>query len=143
MAHSLKLQFLLVDDHALVREGLRMALELSDEIQCIEAGSAEESLKILDKGVPVDLVLLDICLPGMSGLEALEIIHERFPQIPVLMHSMYPEEQYAACAERLGAVGFLSKSTPVAKIMDTVRSAARGEYCFSKNADSHSSRIDS
>jgi len=131
MTDTPKLEVLLVDDHALVREGLRTALEIGNEIHCIEAGSAEESLELLDKGTPVDLVLMDISLPGMSGLDALKIIHERFPRLPVLLHSVYLKEQYAKRAERLGAVGYLSKSTPPAVILDVVRFAARREDRFS------------
>jgi DNA-binding NarL/FixJ family response regulator len=79
---------------------------------------------------------MDISMPGMNGLDALGIIHARFPKLPVLMHSMYLEEQYAARAKRLGAAGYLSKNAPAAKILDAVKSAARGEYGFSKSTDS-------
>jgi DNA-binding NarL/FixJ family response regulator len=139
MADLPKLQVLLVDDQALVREGLRLLLEVSNEIHCIEASSAEESLDLLQNGAPVDLVLMDISMPGMNGLDALGIIHARFPQLPVLMHSICLEEQYATRAKTLGAVGYLSKNAPAAKILDAVKSAARGESCLPKSSDSHSS----
>ena len=73
---------------------------------------------------------MDISMPGMNGLDALEIIHARFPQLPVFMHSMYLEEQYITRARSLGAVGCLSKNAPAAKILDAVKAAARGERGF-------------
>jgi DNA-binding NarL/FixJ family response regulator len=121
-----KLKVLLVDDHALAREGLCMALEITDEIACTEADSAERSLELLEAGTAFDLVLMDIAMPGMSGLDALKVICERFPQLPVLLHSMYPEEHYARRAADLGAIGYLSKGVPPAVILDVVKSAARG-----------------
>jgi DNA-binding NarL/FixJ family response regulator len=130
MTEDARLQILLVDDHALAREGLRVALEIGNEIDCIEAASAEQALDLLSKGVPVDLVLMDISMPGMSGLDALRIVRARFPQLPVLMHSMHPEELYARQAANLGAMGCLRKGASPAAILDAVQSAARGESRF-------------
>jgi DNA-binding NarL/FixJ family response regulator len=94
------LNVLLVDDHAVVRRGLRAILESKGNIACAEAGSAEDALELLDSGVPLDVVLLDISLPGMSGLDALAEIRQRRPQLAVLLVSMFPEEEYATRALR-------------------------------------------
>jgi DNA-binding NarL/FixJ family response regulator len=127
------LKVLLVDDHAVVREGLRAILEASSEIACIEADSAEDAIDVLEHAVPVDVMLLDISLPGMSGLEALAEIHRIRPQLPVLLLSMHPEEQFAVRALRMGAQGYLSKSTPSAEVLQAVKSAARGENYISRH----------
>lgn len=117
---------LLVDDHAVVREGLRHILEEADEISCTEVGSAEEALATLKRGTPVHVVLLDITLPGMSGLDALGEMQALRPGLAVLMLSMHPEERFAVRALRLGALGYLSKSTPSAEIVAAVQAAATG-----------------
>lgn len=133
MTKCLALQVLLVDDHAVVREGLRAILEASGEIVCIEAESAEEALKVLARAVPIDVMLLDISLPGISGLEALGEVHNLRPELPVLLLSMHPEEQFAVRALRMGAQGYLSKSTPSAEVLQAVKSAAKGENYISRH----------
>jgi len=127
------LQVLLVDDHAVVREGLRAILEASGEIACIEADSAEQAIEMIGPGMSIDVMLLDISLPGMSGLDALAEIHRLRPRLPVLLLSMHPEEQYAVRALRMGAQGYLSKSTPSAEVLHAVKSAARGENYISRH----------
>jgi DNA-binding NarL/FixJ family response regulator len=133
MTESSLLQVLLVDDHAVVREGLRAILEASGEIACIEADSAEDAIDMLGRTVSIDVMLLDISLPGMSGLEALAEIHRLRPQLPVLLLSMHPEEQFAVRALRMGAQGYLSKSTPSAEVLHAVKSAANGENYISRH----------
>lgn len=126
------LNILLVDDHAIVREGLRGLLEASGEISCSEADTAEDALRLLKKGTPLDVVLLDITLPGMSGLEALDEIHRERASLPVLLLSMHPEEQYAVRAMRMGAIGYLSKSAPSSEVLLAVKFAAAGKPYMSR-----------
>ena len=121
-----KLQVLVVDDHQVVRDGLRFTLEAAGGIACLLAETAESALELLARGVPLDVVLLDISLPGMSGLDALAEIHKRRPQLAVLLLSMYPEEQYAVRALRMGAAGYLSKSAPSTQVLKAVKAAAKG-----------------
>ena len=132
MNNSQPLRVLLVDDHAVVRDGLRSILEATGEIACVQAESAEQALDMLDRKIPVDVVLLDVTLPGMSGLDALAEIHARLPNLPVLLLSMHPEEQFAVRALRMGAVGYLSKSTPSAEVLKAVRDAAQGSTYLSR-----------
>ena len=133
MTEGPSLQVMLVDDHAVVREGLRAILEASGEIACIQAESAEDAIRMLGRPMRVDVMLLDISLPGMSGLEALGEIHHLRPHLPVLLLSMHPEEQYAVRALRMGAQGYLSKSTPPAEVLQAVKAAARGENYISRH----------
>lgn len=133
MAEKMILEVLLVDDHAVVREGLRAILEASGEISCVEADSAEEAIEMLKQAAPIDVILLDISLPGISGLDALAEIHSIRPQLPVLLLSMHPEEQFAVRALRMGAQGYLSKSTPSAEVLHAVKSAAKGQNYISRH----------
>jgi two-component system invasion response regulator UvrY len=121
-----KLQVLVVDDHEVVRDGLRFTLEAAGDIACLLAETAESALELLDRGIPLNVVLLDIALPGMSGLDALAEIHKRRPQLAVLLLSMHPEEQYAVRALRMGAAGYLSKSAPSTEVLKAVKAAAKG-----------------
>jgi CheY-like chemotaxis protein len=98
MSNSATIQVLLVDDHAIVRDGLCSVLEATGEIACTQAESAEQALELLDAECLIDVVLLDITLPGMSGLEALAEIHKRLPKLAVLLLSMHPEDQFAVRA---------------------------------------------
>lgn len=117
---------IVVDDHAVVRAGLRHILEQSKDISCTELETAEEALAVLDRGDAVDVVLLDVTLPGMSGIDALAEMKKRRPDLAVLILSMHPEERFAVRALRLGAYGYLSKSTPSSEIVSAVRAAAEG-----------------
>jgi DNA-binding NarL/FixJ family response regulator len=125
------LNVLLIDDHAVVREGLQSILEATRGIVCTQADSAEEALRLIKRGVPFDVVLLDISLTGMSGLDALAAIHNCRPKLAVLLISMLPEDQYARRALRLGAAGYLCKSTASSEVVRAVQAAARGEIYLS------------
>jgi DNA-binding NarL/FixJ family response regulator len=127
------LKVLVVDDHAVVRDGLISILEASGEMQCVQAESAESALALLEQGIEADVVLLDITLPGMSGLEALSEIHARRAKLPVLLLSMHPEEQYAVRALRMGAMGYISKSAPSSEVLEAVREAVNGSTYLSRH----------
>jgi Response regulator containing a CheY-like receiver domain and an HTH DNA-binding domain len=101
-------RLLLVDDHAMVRKGLVSILSVLQEdgmlLSCDEAGSGEDALGLL-KQYRYDLVVLDIAMPELGGLELLSIIHENWPTLPVLMLSMFPEEQFALRLLKAGSFG--------------------------------------
>jgi DNA-binding NarL/FixJ family response regulator len=100
---------LLVDDHVVVRKGLRKILEDRGEaLEISEAGSGEEALAALREHH--DGVILDLTMPGRSGIELLVEIKHRFPDLPVLIMSLHAEEQFAVRALRAGASGYLTKS---------------------------------
>jgi DNA-binding NarL/FixJ family response regulator len=103
---------LLIDDHALFREGVALLLRpLVDDLSTWEAGSCEEALALIDeRGVP-DMVLMDLGLPGMSGLECITVLHERLPGLPVVALSSSDDRDTVLAALDGGAMGFIPKSS--------------------------------
>ncbi len=120
------LKILLVDDHAIVRQGVRQLL-LNHGVarEVVEADSGAQALASLD-GDPLDVILLDISLPDMNGVEVLKRAKRREPRTPVMMFSMYPEDQYAVRALKAGAAGYLSKTVPVSQMIEAIRLVAAG-----------------
>jgi DNA-binding NarL/FixJ family response regulator len=117
---------LVVDDHTIFRSGLkRLLLDESDIRVTGEARSGAEAIEAL-RHERFDIVLLDINLEGRSGLEVLTTLRRDFSAVPVLMLSMYPEEQYALVAMRGGAMGYVAKDAEPAELIAAIRAVARG-----------------
>jgi DNA-binding NarL/FixJ family response regulator len=117
---------LIADDHAIVRRGVREILEEAPlGLTVNETGSASETLKAIQDNV-YDIVLLDISFPDGSGLDLLSQIHSIRPQARVLLLSMYPEEQYAKRALRLGASGYLTKDSAPSELVIAIQKVAMG-----------------
>lgn len=131
-AGSRVVRVLLIDDHAIVREGLRSALELMGSMECFEASSAEEALRRLRSGLQIDAVVMDFGLPGLDGLDAIGLIHDERKKLPVLIFSMQTEEKLAARALELGAAGFISKSSPNAEVVKAVLAVVAGRQYVSR-----------
>lgn len=120
------LKILIVDDHAIVRAGLQQIItETIDRVAVRQAATGKEALKTAVAG-DVDLVLLDIALPDMNGLDVLKELHRVQPDRPVLMLSMYPEEQYAIRALKAGARGYLTKGSAPEELISAVRKVSQG-----------------
>jgi len=118
--------FLIIDDHPIVRKGIRQILEeMPGKIHITEAGNASEGLKKLRER-RYDLVLLDINLPGRSGLDLLKDIVHLKPDLKVLMISMYPEEQYAIRSLKSGASGYLTKESASDELTIAVEKILKG-----------------
>lgn len=116
----------IVDDHAMVRAGLRQFF--SDQIDFVvvaEATNGREALEIVRQG-EVDVILLDISMPGQSGVDALAGIRARAPDLPVLILSGFPEEHYATTMLRHGASGYLNKDCDPEEIVKAIRTVCRG-----------------
>jgi len=125
------IRLLVADDHPIVRDGLRQIAMRTPDIRILdEAGSGEEALRKLVAG-KFDVVVLDVALPGMSGLEVLRKIKSRFPRLPVLMLSMYPEGQYALRTIKLGAAGYLGKEHFSSEMIAAIRKVAAGKEYLS------------
>lgn len=130
------LRILIADDHELIREGLKRIL-LDGKIagRVGEATSAQQAIDTVRRE-KWDVVILDINLPGRSGLEVLKEIKAEFPHLPVLMLSMYPEEQFALRVIRAGASGYLNKNLASGALLDAVRQVLiGGRYLSPKVAE--------
>ncbi len=130
------LHLLLVDDHAVVREGLKRILTASgSQWHITEASSGFEALEILRQQA-IDLAIVDLSMPGMSGLELIHRIRASFPSVMVLVLSMHAEEQYAVRAFKSGAKGYVTKCTAAEELVAAViKVAAGGAYVTAKLAE--------
>ncbi len=120
------IRILVADDHTVVREGIKQILAGQDDmIVEDEAASGQEVLqKVTQKNY--DLILLDISMPGRSGLEILDDLKTLHPKIPVLILSMHPEEQYAVRTLRAGAAGYLTKASAPQELISAIQKVSRG-----------------
>jgi len=116
----------IVDDHAIVRSGLRQYL--SEHVDLRVTGEANNGNQALDlaRGGDVDVLLMDISMPGQSGVDALAAIKARFPDLAVLILSGFPEAHYATTLLRQGASGYLNKECDPEEIVTAIRTVARG-----------------
>ncbi|MYN27805.1 response regulator transcription factor [Duganella levis] len=120
------IRVLLCDDHRVVREGLKQILADAGDIEvAAECADGPEALR--QAGIQaIDMVLLDIALPLLDGLEVLAELKRRAPRLPVLMLSTYPEKQYAQRCYKLGAAGYLNKSADADELLAAIRLVANG-----------------
>lgn len=130
------LRLLLADDHAVVRQGVKKILaEAFAQAVFGEARNAHELLELVGSE-RWDIVVLDLAMPGGNGLEALKQIKHDHPQLPVLILSMFPEDQYAVRTIRAGAAGYLNKESVPEELVQAIRKVLRGgEYISAAVAD--------
>lgn len=122
------IKVLIADDHPILREGVRRLLEAeSDIIVAGEAADGREALKKLEK-LQADVVLLDISMPGMSGLEATRTIRQMHPETQVVVLSMHEKAIYVNRMLQAGALGYLLKGSAVPHIAKAIRAVHQGEY---------------
>jgi two-component system invasion response regulator UvrY len=129
------IQILIVDDHAIVRMGLTKIIEFNKDMNVIaQAGSAEEAMKIL-MTQKADVIILDISLPGRSGLDIIKDILIVQPKIRIIILSMYKEKQFAVRSFKAGASGYLTKEMAPEEIVKAVKTvSAGGKYISSEFA---------
>jgi DNA-binding NarL/FixJ family response regulator len=125
------LRILIADDHEIVRKGLNNVLmETLQPVKVEEARNGQEAMSKVLKG-EYDLVVLDMKMPGKSGLDVLKEIRQHRPKLPVLILSMHPEEQFAIRAIRAGAAGYLTKECAGDELVLAIRKALKGERYIS------------
>lgn len=122
------IKILIADDHPLFRRGLKNAFAESPDIEVVgEVDNGNEVLgAVRELGANLNLVLLDIALPGKGGLEVLKQMRTEYPKVPVLILSVYPENQFAVRFIKAGASGYLTKESPVETLVAAVQKVARG-----------------
>ena len=120
------IKVLVADDHPVVREGLKQILAEAQDIEV--AAEAEDGHKLLEKvrEQGFDVVVMDITMPGLMGLDALKQLKSEHPQLPILILSIHPEEQYALRVLRAGASGYLTKGSAPDSLIGAIRKVYRG-----------------
>jgi DNA-binding NarL/FixJ family response regulator len=122
-----QIRVLIVDDHAILRAGVREMLADEEDLTVVgEAGSAEEALQLLESGTKVDVVVLDITLPGQSGIELLKRLRDQMPELAILVLSMHPERSFAVRLMRAGANGYVPKMIVPEELVKAVRAVGAG-----------------
>lgn len=121
------IRVLIADDHAIVRQGLRQIL--SDTPDLTVSGEAENGVQAVQmvRAGEWDVVLMDVSMPDRNGIDALKLIKKEYPRLPVLILSMYPEEQYAIRALKAGAAGYLTKQSAPELLVTAIRQVASGK----------------
>ena len=136
------IKVLLADDHAIVRKGLRQLLEETGYISVVaEASDYPEIMKVV-RNTELDVIVMDITMPGKNGVDVLKVVKEEKPKLAVLMLSMHPEDQYAVRALKAGASGYLTKNSAPDKLVDAIQMIASGRrYITPELADSLASHL--
>lgn len=125
------MRVLIADDHVLVRAGLRaLLLQFPSIDEIYEAGDGREAIALAEEKRP-DVVLMDIAMPVMNGFEAMSRILKEIPEMRVIILSMYEDEEFVWRALRLGACGYIAKSTPVTELEAALRALENGETYIS------------
>jgi DNA-binding NarL/FixJ family response regulator len=126
-----KIGVLITDDHAIVRDGICALLALTGDIEAVgEATNGREALEMVKKLAP-DVVLMDIAMPLMNGLEATRRIHKEFPQTKVIVLTQYEDREYVLPVIEAGAGGFVSKTAASSELTSAIRSVYRGDSFLS------------
>ena len=128
----MSVRIVLVDDHRLVRAGIRALLEKTPQGQVVgEAADGREAFALIEKQRP-DIVLIDIAMPGLNGLDAVDRIKKEWPETKVIILSMHANEEYVVRALRSDVSGYLIKDAAVDELEDAIRTVTEGEVYFSR-----------
>ena len=125
------IRILIADDHAIIRHGLKQIIEESGDMRVVaEADCGIEALRKI-RGIECDVVLLDISMPDMSGIDVLKQIHAERPQLPILILSIYSEDQYAMRLIKAGAAGYMTKESAPSEVVKALLRVASGKKYIS------------
>lgn len=134
MSDKAVIRVIIVDDHAIVRSGLANFLNAFDDLALVgETGSGAEALGLCQQLRP-DVVLMDLVMPDLNGIEATRLIHARFPDLPVLILSSFGDEGRVADALEAGAIGYLLKNASIHDMAKAIRAAHAGQPTLSPEA---------
>jgi DNA-binding NarL/FixJ family response regulator len=126
-----KIKVLVADDHTILRDGICTLLALAEDMEVVgEASNGSEALEMVGKVNP-DVVLMDIAMPIMNGLEAMLRLHKEFPRTRVLVLTQYDDREYVLPAIQAGALGFISKIAASSELISGIRSVYRGDSFLS------------
>jgi len=126
------IRVLIADDHAIVRQGLRQILTDTPDMEVGgEAANGFEALQKIRSEGPWDVMLLDVSMPGKNGIDTLKQARDECPRLPVLVLSMYPEDQYAVRLLKAGAAGYLTKESAPEQLVSAIRTVAAGRKYIS------------
>ena len=128
-----RIQILIVDDHPLFRRGIRWSLENEHDLLVVgEAADGQSAVQQIDLTVP-DVVLVDINMPQMSGLEVTRVVKRRHPQMGVIILTMHEDDEQLFHAIRVGAAAYCTKDVEAEELIRLIRRVARGEYLINEN----------
>jgi DNA-binding NarL/FixJ family response regulator len=131
------IRVLLAEDHALVRAGFRALLQALADVRVVaEAGDGRAALRLIEEQQP-DVVLMDIAMPGLNGLEAAARVAREFPHVRVIILSMHANEEYVLQALRAGAAGYLLKDADTLELELALKTVTRGEVYLSPAVSKH------
>lgn len=130
--HDAMIRIVIADDHTIMREGLKRILDTAEDIEVVgEAVDGFEALAHARRG-GFDLLMLDLSMPGRSGVELIRQIKDEMPKLPILILTMHEEEQYAVRAIRAGARGYLTKESAGTQLLSAIRKVASGRPYISQ-----------
>ena len=133
-AQQKPIQVMIVDDHPMVRDGLKVFLSVSPGMECSgEASSGEEALELC-RAVKPDVVLMDLLMPGMGGVAAIQAIRQRLPQVRIIALTSFAEPDLVQQAIRAGAVGYLLKNMTMGDLAEAIRAAYAGRSVMAPEA---------
>ncbi|HSK71218.1 MAG TPA: response regulator transcription factor [Pyrinomonadaceae bacterium] len=120
------IKVLIADDHAIVRRGIREIVNSDRQMTIVGEASCGIELLNLAREVKADVIVLDISMPGRNGLETLKDLKRDYPSLPVIILSMYPEDQYAVRVFKAGAAGYMNKETAPEELVAAIKKVYRG-----------------
>ncbi len=130
-----KIRVIIADDHAVVRSGLKQLFSEQEDMAVVgEAGDGREALEKA-KTLKPDVIVLDIAMPGVSGLEAVSLIREAVPSCRIVVLSMHGKETFVRQVLSSGALAYVLKASPVSDVLEAVRAVSRGEYFLSSKIE--------
>ncbi len=125
------IRIVIADDHTIMREGLKRIFDVTDDISVVgEAIDSSSTLKKVKEG-GFEVLLLDLSMPGRNGIDLIRQIKQEAPKLPILILTMYEEEQYAVRAIKAGALGYLTKESAETQLVSAIRRVASGRHYIS------------